>query len=193
MNSFKITELFNIEKLWFSFLCRNKRWWTMICSLSKLWWCVTLMSASSLFAFEFELLNKCYINIQIHLKCLCCSIIKKTFIQCLNYLPRKSIKAQSKELKLILTFSTSKLGWGSIRWVLKPCVPKNIQSKSPNARVMLKVQTPLMLYGKVRSTKLMAYQRSNGETAGFIFANSKGMFVEDRSPAPYTQCMCTVS
>lgn len=58
---------------------------------------------------------------------------------------------------------------------------------------MLKVQTPLMLYGKVRNTKLMAYQRSNGETAAFIFANNKGMFVEDRSPAPNTQSMCVLS
>lgn len=39
----------------------------------------------------------------------------------------------------------------------------------------------------------MAYQRSNGETAAFIFANNKGMFVEDRSPAPNTQSMCVLS
>jgi len=44
---------------------------------------------------------------------------------------------------------------------------------------MLKVQTPL--YGNV---KLMTYHRSGGETPGFIFANSKAMFVKDRRPAP---------
>lgn len=39
---------------------------------------------------------------------------------------------------------------------------------------------------KVKNTKLMTYQRSVGETLGFIFANSKAMFVKDRSPAHNT-------